>query len=85
MGALMGSTCVRCGHHIRHWSEPTGRSSPPYNVERSEGTYYVQLGGELCGRCDGKVPLKEKDPDSYKEWCGVLEQIEKIKKRGDLR
>jgi len=61
--ASVGGRCVKCGEPIRHWYESTGRTTPPFNCEMSDGRFYSHLGGELCERCDRITPLAEKNPE----------------------
>jgi DNA-directed RNA polymerase subunit RPC12/RpoP len=71
--------CVKCGKPIRHWIEPTGRMSPPFNTEYSDGWFYPHLNGELCPDCDDKTPLKEKDPDLWESFQHIIREVKRIR------
>jgi len=74
--AAMGSTCVKCGKHIHHRIEPTGRTFPA-GIEISDGVYYEHLKGELCEACDKETPLEEKSPVMAEVFKRLGERLKK--------
>ena len=83
--ACSGGTCVHCGKTIHHSIEPTGRMTPPYGIEVSDGTYYSYLKGELCKSCDDKLSLDEKDPEMAKTFDHISKQIKKLNRKRQVQ